>query len=579
MKIGIISINMYSKNLNFACPLHTWAFQQFLAKNYIDSTVIDYKPVYYDDHFDLRHPYESYRDKYEKLLEKKAEKEREGLSAESVLAKLEAVRGQMENYQALYREREIRYDKFQKFIRENYIKTETCYNAELLEVEDPGFDCYICVTDVIWRVIKNKGFDRAFFLDSSVMKGKYKIAYSASRGVFEGYTDKQQEEFLRMIEDIDEISVREDSLREWIEDYSEKDAVTVLDPVLLHDGEFWKSIAVEPEEKGYVLLYYVMEKAADTIRNAVQYAKQHNLDIVELSDRPFSQNIEGVRHIVRYDIGPEEWLGYIRHAECIFTNSFHACCFSILFQKLFYVGNRNGDKVSCILKTFGLTGQRLKKEEDIEDMPARIDYNKVMVILKEKRKKSEDFIFNAIHHAEEQTKTGKISENGKAGKVGKKVCAGKTKKRKMYPIRYHSGITGERLDWNCNEGIMEFLKSGAIEHYVKTEKLVNDGTARLKKNPFKSKGYIFRGWLLRIRSGNQWYWYMEDGTLGIRTDYNGDFDEKRKIFSDCAQIPCLPIAHIDVAVAEAVWEKNAIRSIYCCGKKKVKNFYKNYVTK
>ena len=67
--------------------------------------------------------------------------------------------------------------------------------------------------------------------------------------------------------------------------------------------------------------------------------------------------------------------------------------------------------------------------------------------------------------------------------------------------------------------------------------------------------------------------------MGIRTDYNGDFDEKRKIFSDCAQIPCLPIAHIDVAVAEAVWEKNAIRSIYCCGKKKVKNFYKNYVTK
>ena len=40
MKIGIISINMYSKGLNFACPLHNYAFQQFLLKHGIESTVI-----------------------------------------------------------------------------------------------------------------------------------------------------------------------------------------------------------------------------------------------------------------------------------------------------------------------------------------------------------------------------------------------------------------------------------------------------------------------------------------------------------------------------------------------------------
>ena len=39
MKIGIISINMFSKGLNFACPLHNFAFQQFLLKNKIDNTI------------------------------------------------------------------------------------------------------------------------------------------------------------------------------------------------------------------------------------------------------------------------------------------------------------------------------------------------------------------------------------------------------------------------------------------------------------------------------------------------------------------------------------------------------------
>ena len=55
MKIAIISINMYSKGLNFACPLHTYAFQQLLFKHGYDNTVLDYKPVYYNN-FDLEHP-------------------------------------------------------------------------------------------------------------------------------------------------------------------------------------------------------------------------------------------------------------------------------------------------------------------------------------------------------------------------------------------------------------------------------------------------------------------------------------------------------------------------------------------
>ena len=55
MKIGIISINMYSKGLNFACPLHTYAFQQFLLEKGFDATVINYKPIYFDN-FDLRNP-------------------------------------------------------------------------------------------------------------------------------------------------------------------------------------------------------------------------------------------------------------------------------------------------------------------------------------------------------------------------------------------------------------------------------------------------------------------------------------------------------------------------------------------
>jgi len=48
MNIGIISINAHTKVLNFASPLHSYAFQKFLEMHgYEDTVIIDYKPVYY----------------------------------------------------------------------------------------------------------------------------------------------------------------------------------------------------------------------------------------------------------------------------------------------------------------------------------------------------------------------------------------------------------------------------------------------------------------------------------------------------------------------------------------------------
>ncbi len=56
MKIGLISINTHTRVLNFASPIHTVAFQHFLEKHGIETTIIDYQPRYYGK-FDIRHPF------------------------------------------------------------------------------------------------------------------------------------------------------------------------------------------------------------------------------------------------------------------------------------------------------------------------------------------------------------------------------------------------------------------------------------------------------------------------------------------------------------------------------------------
>ena len=99
MKIGIISINMYSKGLNFACPLHNYAFQQFLLKNGIDSTVISYKPIYFND-YNLRHPY----DYYASMCNNFASSGRN----ETEVEEWKRITGLRDSWRALYEERERR---------------------------------------------------------------------------------------------------------------------------------------------------------------------------------------------------------------------------------------------------------------------------------------------------------------------------------------------------------------------------------------------------------------------------------------------------------------------------------------
>ncbi|MBO5372843.1 MAG: polysaccharide pyruvyl transferase family protein [Lachnospiraceae bacterium] len=382
MKIGIISINAHTKVLNFASPLHSYAFQAFLEDNGIESTIIDYKPVYYGK-FDVRHPLFYYVDHPD--------------NDPVVQARL------LKKWKNLFYEREYRFDRFEEFIQKYYKKTDVCYDAKMMETVDAGFDCYICVTDVIWKYNPKNGFDRGYLLACKQMEGKKKIAYAASRGA-KGYTADQNKEFFDYISDIDYISVREKSLKEHIEKDSDLPVTHVLDPVFLQEKEFYYDLAIQPEKKGYVLLYIVMEKAKSLVKAAVQFAELHNLEVIELSENKEDENIpKGTHHKVIYDLGVEEWLGYMQNAEYIFTNSFHACCFSIIFGKQFFAGDRSGDKIDSVLEMFKLSSRRISgSSPDMANSMADINYEAIDKLRYEYMQSSKDFILNAIHDMEKK---------------------------------------------------------------------------------------------------------------------------------------------------------------------------------
>ena len=384
MKIGLISINAHTKVLNFASPLHTVAFQRFLKNNGIDATIIDYKPVYFGN-YDVKHPLFQYVDHPDKDPKKQ--------------------KNLLKKWRKLFYEREIRYDRFEEFIEKYYDKTDKCYTPKILDEEDAGFDCYICVTDVIWKWNPKNGFDKGFLLASKTMEGKKKIAYAASRGATK-YSLSQKKLFIDYISDFDYISVRERSLKEYIDDTIQTPVSHVLDPVFLQPRSFYEEMAIVPPkkpEKKYILLYIVMEKNKDIVKAAVEYAQEHDMEVVELSDYPEDANYpEGTHHDVVYDIGVEEWLWYMLNAEYIITNSFHACCFSLIFEKQFFAGARSGDKIDSVLEMFGLNSRRVISDSELRSLGKAkpIDYDSVRVKIDEKISESGKFILDAIHDLE-----------------------------------------------------------------------------------------------------------------------------------------------------------------------------------
>lgn len=545
MKIGILSVNIHTKGLNFACPVHTYAFQQFLLQNHIDSVVLDYKANYYKD-FEARHPADYYARLYEYQLQREPETEEEARINEERMARNKK---KLEGYTALYKEREVRYDKFQKFIETYYIKTDRSYDPSLLEVEDPGCDCYICATDVVWKNNPELGFDRAYFLASTCMEDKWKISYAASRGSFKPYSEQEKELFFHYISDIDYISVREESLKEYIEDNSDRKAKVVIDPTLFHDAEFYSKITVKPEEEHYILFYYAEECTENTMQQALRCARETGLKIVELTNLPIKDGVlkdyTDVESVFRYDVGPDEWIGYIQHADYVFTNSFHASCFSIIFRKKFFVGSRKGDKLGHFLGLLGLSGRMLPsaKEKGPESLSKDIDYEAVEKILSEKREDSINFLLSSIQACEQAQRTPRDYDS--------------YKRALTYPLRYNSRLKEKDFTWKWTDedGAVRKMKSGTYEYLPADPMVTNNGTACLQENRFELEGSRFVGWKLCVRIDDQSFWYLESGKFKKKAEYNKKADGPVRLFQSGETVPYFPVNQIDTVVAYANWEK------------------------
>ena len=106
-----------------------------------------------------------------------------------------------------------------------------------------------------------------------------------------------------------------------------------------------------------------------------------------------------------YTSGPREFIGLIKNAEFVITDSFHACVFSMIFEKPFVVFERNkiGEKgnmnsrIYDFLEEYHLENQ-LVTEKELEDMNkiSEIDFTYAHKHWEKRRKESLEYLENAL---------------------------------------------------------------------------------------------------------------------------------------------------------------------------------------
>ena len=284
------------------------------------------------------------------------------------------------NYTACKR----RVQKFAEFRKNSMFLSRRCDTTEQLEALEREFDAFITGSDQVWNV--GLGVCDDFYLQ--FIKDREKcISYAASFGVSE-IPEKHQADTIRGINHIAQLSVREKSGAEIINKLTGRECSIVLDPVFLLPVDYWKGFCDKcdlPHQK-YVFVYPTqitneLLTAVKTIR------KKTGLQVIS----PFK--IPGAK--VVKDIGPEEFVGYIRNAEYVIASSFHATAFSVIFQKNLCVvpHKQTGARVVDLLEALNLSEQCLwNGTNGIIDA----DYMGANQILQNKVEESKAFLLDAL---------------------------------------------------------------------------------------------------------------------------------------------------------------------------------------
>lgn len=253
-------------------------------------------------------------------------------------------------------------------------------------------DCYIFGSDTLWN------FDDAFFAANSQFFTGGKIekpcyTYAMSLGSTSKEVLLKDGQIVKNIQKFKKIAVRDDHAEQVLSEvYPIENIVRTIDPTMLIEKErylerfFNKKLAFEKS----LVIYYFGTIPKELFDNLKAFATKKGLKIIYIGyyDSEFDLSFTAI---------PENFITLFNSAEYIFTNTFHGCVFSTIFNKQFATNGINKKKIEGFLKEFLLTERSFSEPTELEKVFEKpIDYLKINNIIEKKRQDSFNYLKSII---------------------------------------------------------------------------------------------------------------------------------------------------------------------------------------
>lgn len=222
--------------------------------------------------------------------------------------------------------------------RESVPHTDREYTRADIADTNEIFDAFITGSDQVWNPI---WYDPTYFLDF-VKDDIPKISYASSIGVSE-LDDEQKKVFKKHLTSFRALSVREKSAASALTPLVERKLDVSVDPTLLLSIDDWNEIATEQKIKERYVFLYVLGDDIKVRKLAAEFAKHKGMKLVMIPDLlgAYRRKDRRIQSHKILDATPGDFISLIKHANYIFTDSFHACVFSLLYKKQFFAFQRD----------------------------------------------------------------------------------------------------------------------------------------------------------------------------------------------------------------------------------------------
>lgn len=280
--------------------------------------------------------------------------------------------------------RDISRDVFSLKVIKGYTKDWKLYH--IAKETAAKYDLIIIGSDELWN-IHNSSFTPLPEYYGINLPCEKVISYASCVGRARLDSFDKNPELLEGIKSINEVSVRDDSTESFVSSLRpDREVTRVVDPSFLAD---WSLIEKPCKMKDFILVYTYDGDwgfSEENIQKTKDFAEKMGLPLVSVGFR----NTWCDKWIAG---SPRKFLGYLKNAAYVVTDTFHGTAMSIQYQKEFISLGKGKDKVESLLKEFDLYSRLFTEENVFEAVfSKKTDYASANKIIQSRIKESKDYL-------------------------------------------------------------------------------------------------------------------------------------------------------------------------------------------